>query len=240
MKCEDVLSILQRLGPGAEAARRAADEHLADCEDCRNAAHALAVLRADRDLPIPPPAEGACGRAIHAATTPRERRRETPAPRKLFWLGAVTGAAIAAGIAAAVILMRPLLVPPADSVPAVTLAENETRDVSVAVRSPEALADAEIRVSLSGEIALQGFEGQRELRWRTNLDRGINQLTLPIVAVGASGGQLFVEVQHRDKRRSFVVDVHAVPSNRSGTLTPVKGAGDFRASVAMLVERDRA
>jgi hypothetical protein len=238
MKCEDVLSILQTTGAGTEAARRAANEHLADCEDCRNAVHALAVLRADRALPLPPVGEGAFARAMHAAATLRDRPQRARAPRTWFWLGAASGAAIAAGIAAAVIVMRaPVAPPPASGAPAVTLAVNETRDVSVAVRSAEPLADAEIRVTLTGEIALQGFEEQREVRWRTNLDRGVNQLTLPLIAVGVSGGQVVVEVQHRDKRRSFVVDVHAVAS---GAFSPVKDGRELHATAAMFAERDRA
>jgi hypothetical protein len=237
MKCEDVLSTLQGGGAGAEAARRAADEHLASCEDCRNAAHALAVLRADRDLLIPPASDGAFARAIHAATSPRSRPSGRPR-RTVFWLGAATGAAIAAGIAAAVMIMRPLVVP-SDGAPAVTLAVNEARDVSVAVRSPEPLAGAEIRVSLSGEIALQGFADQRELRWRTDLDPGVNQLTLPVVALGSSGGQVVVEVQHGTKRRSFVVDVHAVPRATTGASFPALDVGVRRAAVARLEERGR-
>src|SRR5262245_47191296 len=110
MKCEDVLDMFQRTGPGAEVARRAADEHLAECEDCRNAAHALGVLRADRDLSIPPVSAGAFGRAIHAATSPRGRARDALPRRRMFWLGAVSGAAIAAGVLAAVIIMRPLVI----------------------------------------------------------------------------------------------------------------------------------
>ena len=66
---------------------------------------------------------------------------------------------------------------------------------------------AEIHVVLTGSIGLQGFAEQRELRWTTDLDRGVNQLTLPLVALGPSGGQVMVEVQHGDKRRTFVVDV---------------------------------
>jgi hypothetical protein len=239
MKCEDVLSMLQRLGAGAEVARRAADEHLADCEDCRNAAHALAVLRADRDLPIPRSSEGAFGRAMHAATYSRDRRRDVRPRRTSFWLGAATGAAIAAGVAVAFMILQPFVAPSTGGVPAVTLAVNEARDVSVAVRSPEPLADAEIHVFLSGEIALQGFSNQRELRWRTNLDRGVNQLTLPLVALGSSGGQVLVEVQHGDKRRSFVVDVYAVPGDRSGALTPAE-ASDVQESVTLVVERGSA
>jgi hypothetical protein len=237
MKCEDVLSILQRNGARAEAARREADEHLAHCEDCRNAAHALAVLRADRDLPLPPIDDGAFARAMHVATSLRDRPQHGRAPRTWFWLGAASGAAVAAGIAAAVFILRTPVVPPSEGAPAVTLAVNETRNVSVAVRSAEALADAEIRVALSGEIELQGFEDQREVRWRANLDRGVNQLTLPVVAVGTGGGQVLVEVQHRDKRRSFVVDVHAVAS---GAFSPVRDDRDFRATAAVFGEPDRA
>jgi hypothetical protein len=107
-------------------------------------------------------------------------------------------------------MLRPLADSAVRSVPAVTLAVNEERDVNVALSSPEPLAGAEIRVSLSGEIGLRGFEDQRELRWKTDLDRGVNQLTLPIVVLGSHGGQVLVEVQHGDKRRAFVVDVHAV------------------------------
>ena len=66
-----------------------------------------------------------------------------------------------------------------------------------------------MRVELRGAVALDGYAGQRELRWMTNLDRGINQLTLPVVALDATGGQVLVEVTHGDKRRTFILDVRA-------------------------------
>jgi hypothetical protein len=71
------------------------------------------------------------------------------------------------------------------------------------------VTDAEIHVSLTGQVGLQGFEGQNELRWRTNLDAGTNQLTLPLVSLGAGGGQVLVEVRHANGRRVFVFDVTA-------------------------------
>ena len=207
MKCEDVLSALQDTRPGNTLARRTASEHLAGCEDCRSAAHALAVLRADRDLLIDPPSDDAWRRAMVAAVAPRERERPRRAP---FWLGVDVGVALAASIAAAVVMLRPLTESAGRGVPAVTLTMNEVRNVDVAVSSPEPLASAEIHVTLTGEIGLDGFADQRELRWTTDLDRGVNQLTLPIVARGTHGGQVLVEVQHGDKRRAFVVDVRAV------------------------------
>jgi len=207
MKCEDVLMVLDEGRPGNELARRAAGEHLSSCDDCRSAAHALAVLKAERNLPIDPPSEDAFRRAIVAAAS----RQESERPRRAtFWLGVGVGAALAASVATAVVMLRPLADSTGFGVPAVTLAVNEVRNVDLALTAPEPLASAEIHVSLSGEIGLDGFADQRELRWTTDLDRGVNQLTLPIVALGAHGGQVLVEVRYGDKHRTFVVDVHAV------------------------------
>jgi hypothetical protein len=130
---------------------------------------------------------------------------------RAFWAGLGIGAALAAGIAIAVVGFAPWRgTSDASATPQVTMALNEQRDVSISLTSPEALVDAEIHVVLSGAIELDGFSGQRELRWRTDLDRGVNQLTLPIVALGTSGGQLLVEVLHGGKRRAFVVDVRGL------------------------------
>ena len=73
MRCEDVLAVLQRTGSSSDLARREATEHLASCEECRNAAHALATLRADRDLPIARPRDGAFQDAIRAAVSANAR-----------------------------------------------------------------------------------------------------------------------------------------------------------------------
>ena len=93
--------------------------------------------------------------------------------------------------------------------PEVRLALNEPHAVTVTLESAEPLLAADVRVELRGAVALDGYDGQRELRWQTDLDRGVNQLTLPVVALGASGGQVLVEVTHGDKRRTFVLDVRA-------------------------------
>jgi len=175
------------------------------------------MLRADREMPIQRVRDGAFQDAIRAAVAANAR----VAPRKTgFWLGVGVGAALAAGIAAAAVMMlRPISLSPPGA-PAVTLAINEERDVDVALSSPEPLSNAEIHVAVSGDIGLRGFAEQRELRWRTDLDRGVNQLTLPIIALGPHGGQVLVEIQHGDKRRAFVVDVRTtapsaeLPSSR--------------------------
>src|SRR5262245_36036695 len=110
MKCEDVLSVLRRDDSPSELAKRAAAEHLARCEDCRNAAHALAVLRADRDLPVALPSDDVFRRAIATAAV------GVGAPsRQGFWWGLGVGAALAAGLALAMLAFGPAEVaaPPA-------------------------------------------------------------------------------------------------------------------------------
>ncbi len=210
MKCEDVLEGLRSGDDANSTLRREARAHLAECPRCDAAAEALLALEAERHSPVPRLPEGAFARAMERATRPR-----TPAvaSHRGFWLGAMVGGALAASIAVAVALLWWQPSPPSAAAnPEVRLALHEVRAVRVSLDAPEALSNAEIHVVLTGAVGLEGFADQRELRWTTDLDKGANQLTLPLVALGPSGGQVMVEVQHGDKRRTFVVDVQTTDS----------------------------
>lgn len=219
MNCEYVQDLLLDGGEADASLRRAALEHLSECQDCRDAQYAVAALHGSRLQRIPPPTPGAMERAIAAAVgssaagdgAHHDGRIRRAGARSGFWSGVAVGGSLAAALAIAwiVTLSPQQTVPAGAATPEVTLALNETRDVNIAVESPMALRDAEIHVQLTGAIELSGFEDQRELRWRTNLEAGSNQLTLPVVALGPRGGQVLVEVLHRDKRRKFVVDVRS-------------------------------
>ena len=211
MNCEDVVDILQRTDAGADRSlRRAAAEHAAGCESCWHALRAFEALRAERERTVPM-IPGGLERALVGSTrTPAG----APARRGGFWLGALVGAAVAASLTAAVLTgIFTGGEPAAFTQPEVRIALNEPQNVSIALDTPVALAMAEIRVTLSGAIELAGFAGQREVRWSTDLASGVNQLTLPVVALQASGGQLSVEVQHGEKRRTFIVDVRSRQSS---------------------------
>jgi hypothetical protein len=208
MKCESAMELLSGSPEHGDAgARRAATEHAAACRDCRDALGALHTLRAAALAVVPPPRAGAYERAIGAATrTPVVAARRS----RTFWAGMGVGAALAAGIAFAIVTLGPVSRPESlTTAPQLSLAVNEMRNVSIVVNSPETLADAEVHVVLSGPIDLRGYEGRRELRWRTDLESGPNQLTLPVVATGDGGGQLLVEILHLGKRRTFIVDISA-------------------------------
>jgi hypothetical protein len=205
MRCEDVIE--QIAGPAANGDFKAATAHAAECDDCRAALRALDALRPLRDEPAPAPSDRAMERAVeHAlASAPAQRYRRG------FWTGLASGAALAATLAAVAVgawlAMRGVEAP--NTLPEVRVALNEPRSVTMTLESEEALADAEVHVELRGAVALDGYAGQRDLRWMTDLARGINELTLPVIALDATGGQVVVEVTHGDKTRAFVLDVHA-------------------------------
>jgi hypothetical protein len=205
MRCEDAVEQIStgRAQQGGDL--RAAMAHAEGCEDCRAALRALDALRPLRVEPAPVPSDGAMERAIDRALASNPAKRY----RRGFLSGLAAGAALAATVAAVAVglwLRTGDGVAPS-AVPEVRMALNQPRDVTVTVESPEALMDAEVRVELRGALALDGYAGQRELRWMTDLVRGVNELTLPVIALDATGGQVLVEVAHGDKRRAFVLDV---------------------------------
>ena len=208
MKCERAIDVLLNEHATAEAAEiDFATEHLRQCEDCQSALTALEMLEDTRTLPIPGPSGGAFERAMQRATHVSHAVGSAPGR---FALGMVAGAALAAAASVAVFILLPQTPGPVvEAPPQIVLARDEARPVSISLDSAQALEDAEIHLSLTGQVGLQGFEGQNELRWRTNLDAGANQLTLPLVSLGAGGGQVLVEVRHANGRRVFVFDVAA-------------------------------
>ena len=206
MRCEDAVDALRTARTRAGGELRAAKEHTESCEDCRAALLALEALQAIRDEPAQSVSDGAIERAIDKALVTSPERRY----RRGFWSGLASGIGLAAALAAlAVGIWRFAPTESPAAVPEVRIALNQRSNVTVALESPEALDNAEVRVELRGAVALDGYAGQRELRWSTSLDRGVNQLTLPVVASQARGGQVLVEVTHGEKRRTFVLDVRA-------------------------------
>ena len=94
------------------------------------------MLRADRDLPISLPSEDVFRRAIATAAGGRAPSRQG------FWWGVGVGAALSAP-ALAILAFSPVeAIAPPSAAPQIVLNVNEQRDVSVALSSPEPLADA--------------------------------------------------------------------------------------------------
>ena len=210
MRCEDAVEYLRQQRPSAHAALVAdARAHAEQCQACRDELQAIERLRADREAAVPAPDPQLLARSVRVAAL--RAMRPARSQRRGFWSGAAVGGLLAAGLAIAVFYVRDLeTVGPSRGLPEIHLAVNETRNVSIAVDSPRALPHALVRVLLSGTIGVAGFDGQKEISWYTDLEPGVNRLTLPVIALSAGGGQLVVEVEHDNQRRTFVLDVRSV------------------------------
>ena len=212
MRCEDIEDLLDEHADTelAPVRRREVETHLATCDECSSAWHAAGVLRRQRALPTPVPSAGLIANIAAMRRPTGAKKRMSP------WVAAV-GGALAAGIAlVAFDYYRTIVDVRVRPVPSLTMSLNETRDVSVSIDSPEAFMDVEVRVLLAGGIELEGLRGRRELKWKADLEPGINRLTLPIVALDNSGGKILVAVGQGEKQRAFVVQIN-VDGTAAGT-----------------------
>lgn len=207
MNCSDTAERIPALARGLLPAdeREACLAHVADCEMCAdalNGAEAMQFLRR-RDAGRAP--EGLFQRVLDEVS---ERQEANVAGRR-FWLGTAVGGAIAASLLT-VVMMMGVLVRPVDMAPQVAefrVSAAEPRIMHVAIETDRALAGAEISVMLSGAVEIDGAGGRREFSWTEDLDAGVNQLSLPILANGAGGGQMLVRLRHPDSEQIFVIDL---------------------------------
>jgi hypothetical protein len=81
----------------------------------------------------------------------------------------------------------------------------EVRPMNIAIKTGKPLQDAKFSVLLSGDVEIDGYGERHELTWTDDLEPGINQLTLPIRAIGEGGGQIVVRLSHPDSEQIFVV-----------------------------------
>lgn len=166
------------------------------------------VIKALRSMPTPQPRPGFVDRAIAlAVSAPVPARRPSAlrraAKRWEIWLGAALGGGAAAALT--LVLMRPASTP--DATPRITLALHESRDIGVLIEADRTLQDAVIRIVVAGGVALSGFNDERAIDWRADLERGPNLLSLPVVARSVGDGRLVATIEHGGRTRTVMVNL---------------------------------
>jgi hypothetical protein len=208
MNCEDVIEQLVETEEDAlsvlEQSKLVA--HLNDCESCQDALRGANALRMVRNQPVRSAPDGLFDRVIVQAT----HSTDSAARRSQFWTGAAFGGLLAAGIAIAVVTLGGFQAPSSSlpEVPVVTMALGERQEVDIAIDADKDLPGTTVNVVLSGDFEFAGFGKQRELSWTTDLEKGVNRLTLPLLAVGETEGHLIVRLEHEGTRRVFRLDLN--------------------------------
>jgi hypothetical protein len=167
-----------------------------------------------RRMPTPEPRPDFVERALARAAAQQQAPQAVALPGGLrrfatrweTWAGAALGGAVAAALM--LVLLRPIDTSNSPQPLALTL--HETRNVDVLIDSDRELKGATIRVAASGSIALDGFDDERQIDWQTDLERGANLLSLPVVARAAGKGRLVAVIEHEGRTRQVAIDLSVV------------------------------
>lgn len=219
MRCTEFRNWLDDYDDGSLQgnARVRLEAHLVACKACATERAGRAALRQTLSrMTAPEPRPGFVDSALARAIEFHELRQIPPAHRtnamlrwlgrqRQMWLGAALGAAAAAGVAMWVVRPQPPDLP--SSIPGLTLALEEAHEVGVLIDSERDLEDTTITVLVEGGIELVGFGDRRELRWQTDLDRGSNLLSLPVIARSLENGRLVAVIEYEGRTRRVVVDI---------------------------------
>lgn len=173
--------------------------HIEACGACSEVVHREQKLRAAlRDLPVPVHRPGFVEHALKKARQQHELNQRRN--RKY-----TVGGALAAGIALFFVASM-FFATPSDNngtMPNITLALDESRDVRLVFNSTMSMEDATFTIQLPDNVELKGFPNQQMVSWKGQLRQGKNLLVLPVTARGLVEGDLIALIEHSDKKKTF-------------------------------------
>lgn len=213
MTCEQTIEQLADFAAGelGTLGQHQLATHLGECEQCQQAAYAHKVLREVGNLPNPEPSADLFARVMSNATDATRHSGAVSGNKtsQHFWWGAGVGGAIAASVMAFLLVLNTDSPPQVDHSlqAAFSVSSSQAQTLYLAIDLPESLPGATISLALSGDVILDGYGGEQALSWRADLDKGVNKLSIPVLATGTQGGKLLVRVLHGDKQKMLSVDI---------------------------------
>jgi len=189
--------------------------HLDSCQQCHDAfKRDEDMLQALRSMPVPLPSPGFVRHSIqHAQSSGRWQMPKSLVP--LF------SAAMAACLVLWLVTGLPRMgYQPAQELPPaqVIIKINEQRIVNVVVNAPRDLLDAHVTILLPEQVEMAGFPGKSEIEWKTDLRKGKNLLSLPIIAKSTGNVELVTRINHENKSKLLKLAMKIHNSHASGDL----------------------
>ncbi len=179
------------------------EAHAAHCDGCAQQMREAVALRHElRDLPVP-----AARADFEQRLLARVRKHYSPDPRRRQHIGFASGFATAA-VAGLLIWLTTTLYLPGTSVEQpqiLVLGMHQTQTVRLLFEAPTDIEQASLSISLPDHLRLQGYPEQRQLSWRTPLQRGQNVLALPVRAIGPGQGELVTRLSFGGKTHTHTV-----------------------------------
>lgn len=217
MNCEQITDRLDEFLDGMLDKEQTAQfqQHMQDCADCRARKDEIHALQEDlKLLPVYRPDPVFIEAAIKKASS------QNRFGYRSAWAQKAVGAAIAASM---FVWVAASVMPGATDtqLAGVTMALHETRTVQISLNSERDLQDAKLSIRLPDGVEMKGFPGRRIVSWNTDLQKGMNVLPLPLVAVAVSDGRVVARLEHDQKTRELAVQLNVRDSGASQMNVPV-------------------
>ncbi len=142
-----------------------------------------------------------------ASSNAQERRTASKNSKKMF-----VGGALAASLALSVGLWYLQIQSPEESIApimaelsvnSISLPLNQVSNLPVMIEASQQHQAVVISVALGPSLALQNYEGIRELRWNTSLETGANVIHLPLLVSSEEGDMVTVTVESDDGLKTY-------------------------------------
>jgi len=213
MKCDDFHTLLDNFLDQdlSQAMLNEMQKHKDGCEICAMNMEELVKLR---DSLSKLPAEVITQQFSEQvfAKTRNVNRHQT----SRSWLPASLGGAIAAGLMTWFVITSPVDSTNIDSaVESIQLVVNQPESVRLAFNVPVAMQAVTVSLELPDHMEIEGFPGQHNIVWQTDLSRGQNVLKLPVIATQAREGELIAILTLANKNKVFRITTQASMPDQS-------------------------
>ena len=207
MKCTDLQKYLDdHLDETTSLAeQKTIEEHIEHCVSCQQALEAHKTIRqALRSLPVEEASADFEAKVFTAVSSHYGAGSGHSGNRFIAGFATAMVASLALWFASTVYTPQLIQQTPDEQAPQmINLAMNQVRTVKLVFEVPTDLAEVTLSVELPENIELEGYAGQKQLIWQTNLNKGQNILALPIIATGNGQGELVAQLSYGNKTKQF-------------------------------------
>lgn len=182
--------------------------HVSHCQQCRAKLEEERLLQdMFQQYRVPAAKADFESRVLHNALKQHRNNKSQ------FHKGLITALAACLVIWVSVMFINPVT-PDNNNLPSVSLKVNEVKQVRFTFNAPKNFNKVTISLQLPKHIELEGYPGEKELRWETALSEGANILTLPVIATDAQSGNIIATISNGKDLKKFRISMNAITDNR--------------------------
>ena len=188
--------------------------------ECEEFQLAKSLLEQLSEIDVPRPRAGYEQRVLGFLDDTRGREippRHRPHSLPIWFAAGFSTAAVA--IFAVLFAFNSPVFEQTDKLPVLTveLQPLQTRKVDLVFNSPDHIQNASMRIELPQGTEIAGYPNRNSLEWKTNLKKGTNRLSLPLIVKEKNGGTLYAKITHDGQTRTFELNVVALPASSQTT-----------------------